>query len=108
MATKAPRVPGLSFWNMMLLVGLLPSKILDLTRAALEAADPSSSRTCSSVFPNARALWVSYGQDEKRRSILGLGKEVGEEDLVVLSARDGVESLDGSEEVTAGQRQVIW
>jgi hypothetical protein len=37
--------------------------------------------------------------------VLGLSKEVGEEDLVVLSARDGVEGLNGSEEITAGQRE---
>jgi hypothetical protein len=88
---------------MILLVGLLPSKILDLTRAALDAADPSSSRTCSSVFPNARALGVSINFWCVEESLLGLGKEVGEEDLVVLSARDGVEGLDRSEEITECQ-----
>ena len=91
----------------MLLVGLLPSKILDLTSAALDDADPSSSRTCSSVFPKASALkWVSillFPDGLAVLGLLGLGKEVGEEDLVMLAARDGVEGLDRGEEITAGQ-----
>lgn len=88
---------------MILLVGLLPSKILDLTKAALEAASPSSSRTSFSVFPNASALDISTGRRNIEMDVLGLSKEVGEEDLVVLSARDGVEGLDGSKEITTSQ-----
>jgi hypothetical protein len=114
---------------MMLLVGLLPSKILDLTRASLDAAAPSSFRTSCSVLPNARALarvslaharefvvtqtklgigrqsesevrsWDS--RSECHVDVLGLGEEVGQEDLVVLAAGDGVEGLNGGEEVAA-------
>ena len=40
----------------------------------------------------------------RRKSLLGLGEEVGEEDLVVLAARDWVESLDGGEEITGSQQ----
>lgn len=39
---------------------------------------------------------------------LGLGKEVGEENLVVLAARDWVKSLDRSEEITVGQYRVTF
>lgn len=47
----------MSFWNMIELVGLFPAKILDLTRASfLDCSAPSSSMTCFSVFPKARAL----------------------------------------------------
>lgn len=91
-----PRVPGVIFWNKIELVGLFPSKILDLTSAALEADAPSSCLTSSSVLPNARALNVS---EEGRSSLLGLGEEVGKENLVVLSTRDWVEGFDRGEEV---------
>jgi len=39
-----------------------------------------------------------------REGLLGLGEEVGEENLVVLASRDWVESLDGGKEITGSQR----
>jgi hypothetical protein len=39
---NSPSVPGVSFWNMIELVGLLPSKTLLLANDSLEAAAPSS------------------------------------------------------------------
>lgn len=53
-AIKAPRVDGVSNGKIIELLGLLPSNTLDLTNASL-APDPTSLRTASSVFPNARA-----------------------------------------------------
>ena len=100
---------------MIELVGLLPAKILLLTRASfLACSGPSSSMTCSSVFPKARALDAvgqsgqsssgSFVPCKTRPHLLGLGKEVGQQDAVVVS--DLVLGLDGGQEITArGGRQ---
>lgn len=52
----SPRVAGVSFWNMMLFVGRLPSNTFDLTRNELLACAPSSCLTSASDLPKARAL----------------------------------------------------
>lgn len=55
-AMREPRVAGVSFWNMIELVGRLPSKTLDLTRKVFCAAcAPTSFLTDSSSLPNASA-----------------------------------------------------
>jgi hypothetical protein len=41
------------------------------------------------------------GRSQRNVDVLGLGEEVGQEDLVMLAASDGVEGLNGGEEVAA-------
>ena len=86
---------------MIELVGLLPSKILDFTRAAFEDWAPSSSLTWSSVFPKASALHLDLSTIKCRRhsSSLGLGEEVGKQNLVVFAVSDRVECLHRCKEV---------
>ena len=103
---SAPSVAGVSSGKMMLLLGRLPSKTLDLIRAS-DALAGSSYRTS-----NSRTLVKSLGGGEglvtysadlllslAERESLGLGEVVGEQDAVVQRVADGVVRRRGREEV---------
>lgn len=108
---SAPSVAGVRRGKMMLLLGRLPSKILDLTSAS-DALGPSSwVRSHQRSAPHIHALW----ETDLPNLLLGLtegqgfrlGKEVGEEDAMMLRARDGVVGGGGCEEVGRNELRAL-
>ena len=94
---------------MILLLGLLPSKTFDLISGS-DAFGPSSCarseyRTKHHKRANTHLADLVLGLAERER--LGLREEVGEQDAVVLRARDRVVRRRGREEVGGDELRAL-